>query len=161
MKRYIRDRINSLSLEIGSKLKKLRIEKGLTQKGLAAKIHNGVDYTYIGKLERGQQLPSLKVLLGISETFSVPIGYFFREVSETNVCLNSPVELGDIMRHEKGGELLHSLQLLHSNDMSLIVEIIHILNRHRGLETSEGNVSTSEGLLIPLKRKSSARKEKY
>ena len=34
-----------LSIEIGNRLKKLRLETGLTQKVLAAKVRDGVDYT--------------------------------------------------------------------------------------------------------------------
>ena len=129
--------VDGLSLEIGSRLKKLRMERGLTQKGLAAKIKDGVDYTYIGKIERGQQLPSLKVLQGISETFSVPIGSFFRDEPDTVVYVNCPAELGDIALYEKGRELVRALKLLHAADIPLILEIINILARHRESEKGE------------------------
>lgn len=127
----------SLSSEIGGKLKELRMEKGLTQKELAAKVKGGVDYTYIGKIERGQQLPSLKVLQGISETFSVPIGSFFRDAPDTVVYVNCAAELGDITRHEKGRELVRALKLIHAADMPLLVEIINILARHREVERGD------------------------
>jgi transcriptional regulator with XRE-family HTH domain len=126
-----------LPLEIGCKLKKLRMERGLTQKGLAAKVKDGVDYTYIGKIERGQQLPSLKVLQRISETLSVPIGSFFRDEPDTVVYVNCAAELGEIVRHEKGRELVRALKLLHTSDIPLIVEIISILARHREVENGE------------------------
>ena len=126
-----------LSKEIGKRLKILRLEKGLTQKVLAAKVRDGVDYTYIGKIERGQQLPSLKVLHRISETFSVPIGSFFRDEPDTVVYVNCPSELGEITRHEKGRELVKALKLLHATDIPLIVEIINILARHREAEKGE------------------------
>jgi transcriptional regulator with XRE-family HTH domain len=58
-----------LSSEIGSRLKKLLMEKGLTQKELASKVKGGLDYTYIGKIERGQQLPSLRALQGKTRRF--------------------------------------------------------------------------------------------
>ena len=47
---------------IGQKLRELRQRKGLTQKELARTVRGKVDYSYIGKIERGEQLPSLKVL---------------------------------------------------------------------------------------------------
>ena len=54
-----------MKVEIGIRVKKLRLAKGLTQKEFAASVRGGLDYTYIGKIERGEQLPSLKILLKI------------------------------------------------------------------------------------------------
>ncbi len=123
-----------LQIEIGKRLKKLRTDKGLTQKGLAAKVKGGVDYTYIGKIERGKQLPSLKVLLSISETLSVPINYFFRDEPDTIVYVNSSAELGFLLRDEKGRELLNTLKLLQERDIPLVIEIARILTRHGNVE---------------------------
>jgi len=95
--------IVSLQTEIGNRLKRLRMDKGLTQKGLAARVKGGVDYTYIGKIERGKQLPSLKVLLCISETLSVPVDYFFRDEPETIVYVNGSAELGFLLQDEGQG----------------------------------------------------------
>jgi transcriptional regulator with XRE-family HTH domain len=124
----------SLQMEIGKRLKRLRKDKGLTQKGLAAKVKGGVDYTYIGKIERGKQLPSLKILLSISETLSVPINYFFRDEPDTIVYLNGSAELGFLIKDEKGRELLKALKLLQSRDIPLIMEIARILTRHGNVE---------------------------
>jgi transcriptional regulator with XRE-family HTH domain len=123
--------IRLLSSSLGLRLKKLRRERGLTQKELAAKISGGIDYTYIGKIERGQQLPSLKVLLTFSESLSVPLEYFFGEIMETRVYLSSPSDSGDIFRSERGQELLLALKLLAEKDIPIIVEIIRALARHR------------------------------
>lgn len=49
-------------MRIGKKMKELRKKLGLTQKGFAQNIDGKVDYTYIGKIERGEQYPSLKML---------------------------------------------------------------------------------------------------
>lgn len=63
--------------EIGKRLRKLRSNLNLTQKEFAERLSPQADYTYIGKLERGEQLPSLYFLTRINKAFSVPIGYFF------------------------------------------------------------------------------------
>jgi len=126
-----------LPIEIGKRLKKLRLENSLTQKVLATKVRGGVDYTYIGKIERGEQLPSLKVLLRISETLSVPIAYFFGDEPETFVYLDSSAELGFLLRDGKGRELLKTLKLLHTSDIPLIMEIVKILARQRNSEKPE------------------------
>ena len=164
MKKMEQDKYHDLSLEIGRKLKKQRFEMGLTQKELAAKIQHGVDYTYIGRIERGQQLPSLKVLLRISEAFSLPIGYFFSEISETFVYLTPADGLTNVVKYEKKRELFRALELLHPNDMPLIVEIIRILARQRTLEESkrlDDTLPPSEGFLLSAKKKGPKRKEKY
>jgi len=45
------------------------------------RISGKVDYTYIGKVERGEQYPSLKMLERIGRSFSVPLSYFFEDDS--------------------------------------------------------------------------------
>ncbi len=56
---------------MGLILRRLRLARGLTQKNLARRVAGGVDTTYIGKIERGDQLPSLKVLLRLSKALGV------------------------------------------------------------------------------------------
>lgn len=63
--------------EIGKRLRKLRSNLNLSQKQFAKRLSPTADYTYIGKLERGDQLPSLYFLTRIKKAFSVPLGYFF------------------------------------------------------------------------------------
>ncbi|HEX9022437.1 MAG TPA: helix-turn-helix transcriptional regulator [Geobacteraceae bacterium] len=142
----------SLQLQIGNRLKGLRNEKGLTQRELAARVKGGVDYTYIGKIERGKQLPSLKVLSSISEMLSVPIDYFFRCEAETIVYVNDVAELGFLLRDEKGRELLTTLRLLQERDIPLIMEIIKILARHGNIESgqllAESGTAAEELLLV-------------
>lgn len=64
-----------LAHEMGLTLHRLRHERNLTQKRLAQRV--AVDATYIGKIERGDQLPSLKVLLRLSKTLEVSVSNFF------------------------------------------------------------------------------------
>jgi transcriptional regulator with XRE-family HTH domain len=145
-----------LQVEIGKRLKRLRMDKGLTQKGLAAMVKGGVDYTYIGKIERGKQLPSLKVLQSISETLSVPINYFFRDEPDTIVYVNGSAELGFLVRDETGRELLKALKLLQARDFSLVVEIARILIRHGNVEKPdklmEHETPANEFLLVAEKK---------
>ena len=146
-----------LQIEIGKRLKKLRMDKGLTQKRLAAKVKGGVDYTYIGKIERGKQLPSLKVLLSISETLCVPINFFFRDEPDTIVYVNSSAELGFLVRDEKGRELLNTLKLLQERDIPLVIEIARILARHGNVEkpgTLVKDDTPEDEFLLVAKKKS-------
>ncbi len=66
-----------LAREIGLTLRRLRHDSGLTQKAFAQRVAGGVDATYIGRIERGAQLPSLKVLLRLSKSLGVTVSDFF------------------------------------------------------------------------------------
>lgn len=58
-------------LEIKINLKKIRLEKGLTQKELAKK--SGVSGSYISFLETGKRLPTIYILVVIAKTLDVKI----------------------------------------------------------------------------------------
>lgn len=111
--------------DIGRALKQLRTERGLTQKELAERVSGGLDYTYIGKIERGEQLPSLRILIGLSEALGVAVGHFFRdEVPIDGARLR-------VAEGDKEAELRKELRQLHPDDLPLVVEIVRVLNRHR------------------------------
>ena len=59
---------------------KLRKRLGLTQKQVAELVK--VDYTYIGKIERNDQYPSVKMLDKIGRAFNKPLSYWFEAESE-------------------------------------------------------------------------------
>lgn len=121
----------SVKIEIGRRLKTLRTERGLTQKGLAAAVSGGLDYTYIGKIERGDQLPSLKILLRISEALSVPLGSFFPDAAAQGVS-DSASAAADYHASNPGtDEILVLLKQLHEDDATLVTEIIRVLARQR------------------------------
>lgn len=121
-----------MKLEIGRRLKRLRLEQGLTQKELAAKVSGGLDYTYIGKIERGEQLPSLKILIRISEALAVHVGDFFHcEAWPAANGVVASAEPGQLVRREKEREFFRMLNLLHADDIPLVIEIIRVLSKHR------------------------------
>ncbi len=120
-----------MKVQIGDRLKRLRKERGFTQKDLAAKVSGGLDYTYIGKIERGEQFPSLKILMRLSEALSVPPGYFFLdETMSKTIDLFPPA----CKRTESGNsrqELSRAVKLLREDDVQLVLEITRLLQRHR------------------------------
>ncbi len=118
-----------MSCDIGRVLKKLRNDRRLTQKDLAAKVDGGLDYTYIGKIERGEQLPSLKILMGLSAALGVAVSHFFQE--EVSVA-HSPLRMAD--SDVKSLELQKELRQIHPDDIPLVVDIVRALNRHRKAE---------------------------
>ncbi len=66
-------------MKLGQQVKKLRQSLKLTQKEFGERIPRGVDQTYIGKVERGYQYPSLKLVERTARAYDVPVLYFFLE----------------------------------------------------------------------------------
>ncbi|MFQ5900961.1 MAG: helix-turn-helix domain-containing protein [Thermodesulfobacteriota bacterium] len=120
---------------IGKKLKRIRKERGITQKVLAEKIEGKIDYTYIGKIERGEQLPSLKMLKKIGDALSIPLSYFFYDEEVAKLFNFLPKEAIEILRDEKKKDLLRTFNIIHGEDIPFIVEIINILGRHREISS--------------------------
>ncbi len=71
-----------MDIRIGKRLRELRKSLGLTQKQFASRVPGKVDHTYIGKIERGRQYPSLKLLEKIGKTYNVSLDFFFRGKNE-------------------------------------------------------------------------------
>ena len=69
-------------MRLGQQVKKLRKSLKLTQKEFAERIPGRVDNTYIGKIERGYQYPSIKLLEKIGRVYCVPLSYFFEDEKE-------------------------------------------------------------------------------
>lgn len=109
-----------LQAEIGRRLRDIRKMRDLTQKELAQRTEGTVDYSYIGKVERGEQLPSLKLLQRLAKALRVPVSYFF--------------EAGQ-GRGPVAPELLKALTVVHREDIPLLLEILRVLGRRRQQRT--------------------------
>lgn len=68
----------------GVRVRRLRLDKGLTQEQLAEKIC--VSGTYIGKIETGKQVGSVELAIELAELFRVPLDY---------LLLGKPIRDGD------------------------------------------------------------------
>jgi len=55
-------------------LRRLRVAKGLSQEALAAEA--GIDRTYVGRLERGRENPTIGLLDRLAVSLSVPVSEF-------------------------------------------------------------------------------------
>lgn len=82
-----------MKVKLGQRVKKLRNSLALTQKQFASRVPGKIDYTYIGKIERGQQYPSLKLLERIGKAFSMPLVYFFEDSRQSKQGIMSYVEV--------------------------------------------------------------------
>ena len=60
---------------VARNLRKLRVARGISQEALA--LEAGVDRTYVGRLERGLENPTVAVLERLANRLGITIGEFF------------------------------------------------------------------------------------
>jgi transcriptional regulator with XRE-family HTH domain len=127
-----KERVMLVQQAIGQILRALRQRKGLTQKELASKILGEVDYSYIGKIERGEQLPSLKMLERLSNALAVPLSYFFQGLGSDETVQREGGEADNkALGRQREHLLLFLVRAVHNDDIPLLIEIVRILNKHR------------------------------
>ena len=120
--------------QIGRRLREIRHSKGLTQKAMADMA--GIDYTYIGKIERAEQLPSLGVLIKISHALSLPLDRFIMDESTLILINLLPKECCLTARRKQLWKLLKLLEGIHEEDILILTEITKVLKRHREIKDS-------------------------
>jgi transcriptional regulator with XRE-family HTH domain len=127
-----KERVMVIQQAIGQTLRALRQQKGLTQKELASKIPGEVDYSYIGKIERGEQLPSLKMLERLSKALAVPLSSFFQGLGSDVTVEREGAETGsEALRRQRERLLFYLVRMVHNDDIPLLIEIVRILNKRR------------------------------
>ena len=121
-------------MSLGERIRKLRKRLDLTQKEFAGRVVGKVDYTYIGRMERGEQYPSLKMLERIGKAFSVPLAYFFEDDSILNSLNLLPGEVKDLLKDRRRQNLLKMSRALNPQDLGLVMQIINILAQKKSLQ---------------------------
>lgn len=111
-----------LAHEIGLTLRRLRRASGMTQKTLAQRVAGRMDATYIGKIERGVQLPSLKVLLRLSQSLGVAVSDFFYPLPGAVA--------GDAAASLHLEPLLRALQNRGIDGMALVRAVLDAIGQH-------------------------------
>ncbi len=120
-------------MNLGERIRKLRKRLALTQKEFAGRVVGKVDYTYIGRMERGEQYPSIKMLKKIGKAFGVPLSYFFEDNSILNSLNLLPGEIKDLLKDRKRQDLLTRSKELNAEDLDLVIQIINILAQKKPL----------------------------
>jgi len=120
-------------MNLGKRIRKLRKGLGLTQKKFAGRVVGKVDYTYIGRMERGEQYPSIKMLEKIGKAFGVPLSYFFEDNSILNSLNLLPGEIKDLLKDRKRQDLLRRSKELNARDLDLVIQIVNILAQKKPL----------------------------
>ena len=88
--------------EFGSRLRRLRKERGLTQEKLAAKA--GLHYTYIGVVERGEKNISLVNIGRLAEALDVEVVDLFPKVNKAKGYVLAE-EVADYLKTRKPREV--------------------------------------------------------
>lgn len=83
---------------IGERMKMLRKSLNLTQKQFAHYIQGKVDYSYIGKIERGHQYPSIKFLEKVARRYGVMVTYFFGTDNPSAREIEIRIQVRDVVR---------------------------------------------------------------
>ena len=65
--------------DLGKAIKKLRLERGLTQQQVADS--SGLDIRYFGSIERGQRNPSFGALQGVASVFRMKASELLRRAN--------------------------------------------------------------------------------
>ena len=68
---------SQVSREFGKAVRKLRLERGITQQQLADAC--GLDISYVGQVERGQRNPTLGVMHGIAIILKTKVSELLRD----------------------------------------------------------------------------------
>lgn len=102
---------NNLAMRIGTRLKQVRKQSGLTQKRLAEET--GLSSALLSRIENGLTVPSIPTLETISKTLKVEIGYFFKEQKGNRFIISPCAKRRVILsRNQHNQELAYELELL-------------------------------------------------
>lgn len=104
--------MSRISETVGSQIKVLRQERGISQEKLA--LIAGVNTSYVGQIERGIRSPTIDMLDKIAHALEVDIVELFR--SETGWVLNSNSEILD--------KLIFELRTRSEDEQNSIYEIV-------------------------------------
>ncbi|AZN37486.1 helix-turn-helix domain-containing protein [Iodobacter ciconiae] len=107
-------------MNIGSVIRKLRVEQGATLEQLALEI--GTDAGNLSRIERGTQQPALYILEPISRALKISPAELIAAACDTEAQAVS-TELDDIK------QLLRNYRMLNPENQHLAIEFVRLLNR--------------------------------
>lgn len=100
-----------LAKKIGSRIKQLRNQSGITQKLLAAV--SGLSPALISRIENGLSMPSIPTLQIIADSLKTDIGFFFQENEKKDYILSHPGERRKVVsRSGPNREIAYEIELL-------------------------------------------------
>ena len=107
---FFMDEDQKLKVLLGKRIRSLRIEKGWTQQELAEKAN--VSYKFLGEVERGNQNPSIGILIKIIGAFNIELMELFRFSHEISSRTELEKEMLKIIKKSSDEELRQGIMLL-------------------------------------------------
>jgi transcriptional regulator with XRE-family HTH domain len=104
--------VDEIFKDIGKKIRHIRLKQNLTQEELGEKAN--LHYSYIGQMERGDKVPSLKTLNKIAKALNVSLDYV---LEGTKNCEESYAADDSI------SELIHLLKSRPPKQMEMLISI--------------------------------------
>ena len=117
-------------MQIGDKIKRMRIEKGLTQEELANRCE--LSKGFISQLENNLTSPSIATLIDILEILGTNLREFFNEIDDERICFTK-----DDMFETEDEDLKYTLKWLVPNSQKNEMEPIMITLDPGGKYTEE------------------------
>ena len=121
---------------LGKRIKKIRLNKGLTQEQLATR--SGLAKSYISLLESGKKIPAIFTLSKIADAFGISIGNFFEITDDTSDV--AFVKKEDRIKIEKNGSsfgYIYEALCVQKKNRVLDAFVVTILPRKKGKKRIE------------------------
>jgi transcriptional regulator with XRE-family HTH domain len=116
--------MKSITKQIARNIKKLRENRGLLQKQVAAELDIG--YSIYNKIENGQRTPSIDILYRLAKFYGISLD----ELVEMNGQVPQETKIED----EPTREQLRLLQQLDEDDREIVFEIINKMLTNKELK---------------------------
>jgi transcriptional regulator with XRE-family HTH domain len=102
--------VQEFQLRLGRRIRTLRLRRELTQEALGARA--GVNYKYLGAVERGERNPSVKQLLAIAQALGVELQDLVVVEQEELSAPKLRAMIGDLLKGAERTELQVAYKLL-------------------------------------------------
>lgn len=112
---------------VGERLRSLRKRKRLTQQELAQRVSTKIDYSYVGKIERGDQNPSLRTLRDIARALEVPVGFFFAEKGPERLRY----DVASVVSDRAKSDLMKETLNMEDDDVVFLTQVARLLRTYR------------------------------
>lgn len=129
--RYFLERISD-SVTLGTRLRKVREEKGITVTDLAEKA--GVSPGLISQIEQDQTIPSLDTLENIARALGSSICYFLLEQENvTDLISSMSPDLIELLSDPRVQAVLRAVRDFTQGELRFVLNQIHFFKRYRDL----------------------------
>lgn len=111
-------------MSFGEKLKKLREERGISQKMLAIRLE--IAQSSVSDWEADRKMPPVKTILKIADTFDVSLDLLFDRSQEQSYANISIVPAGESRLNSHNNDLLNAYEALSTAEQQMLCRMLGI-----------------------------------